>query len=79
MSILKELIAQQTDIQSAIQLLVFDGELLDDHVQPVLPVSSYPEGITWKNPIFCYHKNGGDISEFPLIPMSMYPLLSFLL
>ncbi|KAL4226664.1 hypothetical protein ACF0H5_014645 [Mactra antiquata] len=70
---LQELIAEQTEIVSAQQLLIFDGQQLKDHVQSMAPITSYPKGITESNPIFVYHKQRNDsmqlipptVKEFP--------------
>ncbi|XP_052781597.1 serine/threonine-protein kinase TBK1-like [Mya arenaria] len=62
---LQELIAEQTDIQHSDQLLIFDGQLLKDCVQPMLPIHSYPDGITANNPIFCYNRDYDDTNTFP--------------
>ena len=65
LSTLQELIARQTDIPYAGQLLIFDGQLFKDCVQPLLPVSSYPDGITRENPIFCFNKDYHEANIFP--------------
>ncbi|XP_052285627.1 serine/threonine-protein kinase TBK1-like isoform X1 [Dreissena polymorpha] len=70
---LQELIAKQTDIQSTSQLLIFDGQLLKDCVQPLLPVCNYPEGITETNPIFCFDRDFKDTPLFPPPPIREFP------
>ncbi|XP_053391289.1 serine/threonine-protein kinase TBK1-like, partial [Mercenaria mercenaria] len=70
---LQELIAEQTEIDAPSQLLIFDGQQLKDHVQAMLPISSYPKGITETNPIFVYNKNMDDFARFPVPNIRDFP------
>lgn len=72
LALLQDLIALQTEIQSSAQILIFDGQQLHDHVQPMLPIINYPAGITWKNPIFCFNRYSDEATVFPLVLLSMY-------
>lgn len=76
MSVLKELIAAQTDIGSSSQLLIFDGQELEYHVQNLLPVHAYPDSITESNPILCFNKNMDDSGQFPPPYVKEYPRLT---
>ncbi|XP_060571477.1 serine/threonine-protein kinase TBK1-like isoform X2 [Ruditapes philippinarum] len=70
---LQELIAEQTEIVAPSQLLIFDGQQLKDHVQAMLPISSYPKGITETNPIFVYNKHMDDFARFPVPNIKDFP------
>ncbi|XP_041348781.1 serine/threonine-protein kinase TBK1-like [Gigantopelta aegis] len=56
LSQLQDLIAIQTDIAAADQLLIYHGELFSQIVDPLASVSSYPRGITCHNPLFVFSK-----------------------
>ncbi|CAE1320137.1 TBK1 [Acanthosepion pharaonis] len=49
---LQELIATQTDVNAANQLLLFEGRLLYDVVNTQQTIDTYPPNITQKHPIF---------------------------
>ena len=61
----QELIAEQTEIVSNNQLLIYDGQILTETVKPLQPVTEYPKGITENNPIVCFNKAEDDSYKFP--------------
>ena len=68
----QELIAEQTEIVSNSQLLIFDGQLFTDIIKPLQPVVEYPKGINENNPVVCFNKVVDDSSKFPEFSVSKY-------
>ncbi|KAL5014493.1 hypothetical protein ScPMuIL_008763 [Solemya velum] len=76
MSHLQELIAEQSEIPSGDQLLIFEGHQLCDLVDHLSPVSNYPKSISEQSPIFVYSRTLDEVSKFPPVNLPEYPRMS---
>ena len=68
----QELIAEQTEIVSNNQLLIFDGQLLTEFIQPMQAIVDYPKGINENNPVVCFNKVADESYKFPDFSISKY-------
>ena len=65
LSRLQELIAEQCEVAAVNQILVLDGELLEQSVDSLATVDEYPKSITQHNPIYVFLKSYPDHRYFP--------------
>ena len=65
LSRLQELVAEQCEVAAVNQILVLDGELLEQSVDSLATVDEYPKSITLHNPIYVFLKSYPDHRYFP--------------
>ena len=65
LSRLQELVAEQCEVAAVNQILVLDGELLEQSVDSLATVEEYPKSITQHNPIYVFLKSYPDHRYFP--------------
>ena len=54
------------------QLLIFDGQLLTEFIQPMQAIIEYPKGINENNPVVCFNKVADESYKFPDFSISKY-------